>query len=197
MYVIIYVARNKGKGKKSSEAFIRLFYKPGEVVEFDWGEAVLFIDGVKTKFYLAVFTFGHSNGRYAYLFRHNEHSWLSWNHTATFSWDINGVPSLMVYDNMRVAVKSFVGGEKTPTDSLLRMADFYRFRYRFCNVRAGWEKGHVERSVEFVRRQGFLPYGPFQGCFFGAGTSEGCLQEDEQSGYSPSTMGKSRRLMRI
>lgn len=62
--------KEQGKGKKSSEAFIRLFYKPGEVVEFDWGEAVLFIDGVKTKFYLAVFTFGHSNGRYAYLFRH-------------------------------------------------------------------------------------------------------------------------------
>ncbi len=28
--------------KKGSEAFIRLFYEPGEVVEFDWGEAVLF-----------------------------------------------------------------------------------------------------------------------------------------------------------
>ena len=62
--------KEQGKGKKSPEAFIRLFYKPGEVIEFDWGEAILFIDGVKTKFYLAVFTFGHSNGRYAYLFRH-------------------------------------------------------------------------------------------------------------------------------
>ena len=56
--------------KKKSEAFIRLFYEPGCIAEFDWGEVLLFIDGVKTKFYLAVFTFGHSNGRYAYLFRH-------------------------------------------------------------------------------------------------------------------------------
>ncbi len=58
------------KEKKKSEAFIRLFYEPGCIAEFDWGEVLLFIDGVKTKFYLAVFTFGHSNGRYAYLFRH-------------------------------------------------------------------------------------------------------------------------------
>lgn len=63
-------SKEQGKGKKNPEAFIRLFYEQGEVVEFDWGEAVLFIDGMKTRFYLAVFTFGHSNGRYAYLFRH-------------------------------------------------------------------------------------------------------------------------------
>lgn len=62
----------------------------------------------------------------------------------------------MVYDNMRVAVAAFVGKqEKRPTSTLLRMADFYRFGYRFCNARAGWEKGHVERSVEYVRRKAF------------------------------------------
>jgi hypothetical protein len=47
------------------------------------------------------------------------------------------------------------GMEKKPTDALLRMSSFYRFHYRFCNVRAGWEKGHVERSVEYVRRKSF------------------------------------------
>ncbi|EKN07539.1 IS21 family transposase [Parabacteroides johnsonii] len=166
--------KEQGKGKKNSEAFIRLFYKPGEVVEFDWGEAVLFIDGVKTKFYLAVFTFGHSNGCYTYLFRHQNTLAFMESHRNFFR-DINGVPSLMVYDNMRVAVKSFVGGEKTPTDSLLRMADFYRFRYRFCNVRAGWEKGHVERSVEFVRRKAFCHTDRFKDVFSAQEHMECCL----------------------
>jgi hypothetical protein len=46
--------------KKKSEAFIRLFYEAGRIVEFDWGEVILFINGIRTKFYLAVFTFGHS-----------------------------------------------------------------------------------------------------------------------------------------
>ena len=35
--------------------------------------------------------------------------------------DIHGVPGMMVYDNMRVAVKAFVEKDKLPTDSLLRM----------------------------------------------------------------------------
>ena len=47
---------------------------------------------------------------------------------------------MMVYDNMRVAVKSFVGGDKKPTEALMKMSDFYCFEYRFCNIRGGWEK---------------------------------------------------------
>ena len=35
------------------------------------------------------------------------------------------------------------------------MSNFYRFDFRFCNIRAGWEKGHVVRSVEYVRRKAF------------------------------------------
>ena len=140
--------------EKKSEAFIRLFYEPGCIAEFDWGEVLLFIDGVKTKFYLAVFTFGHSNGRYAYLFRHqNTLAFMEFHRN--FFRDIHGVPAMMVYDNMRVAVKSFVGGDKKPTEALMKMSGFYCFEYRFCNVRAGWEKGHVERSVEYVRRKAF------------------------------------------
>lgn len=61
----------------------------------------------------------------------------------------------MVYDNMRVTIKEFAGVEKKPTDALLRMSNFYRYHYRFCNIRAGWEKGHVECSVEYVRRKAF------------------------------------------
>ena len=38
------------------------------------------------------------------------------------------------------------------------MQAFYGFDYRFCNARAGWEKGHVERSVDYVR-DGHSPHG--------------------------------------
>lgn len=143
-----------GREKKKNEAFIRLFYEPGRIVEFDWGEAALFINGCRVKFYLAVFTFGHSNGRYAYLFRHQNMLAFMESHR-NFFMEIHGVPAMMVYDNMRVAVKDFVGGEKKPTESLMKMSGFYGFSHRFCNMRAGWEKGHVERSVEYVRRKAF------------------------------------------
>ncbi|MBS5908287.1 MAG: hypothetical protein KIC84_13795 [Dysgonomonas mossii] len=32
------------------------------------------------------------------------------------------------------------------------MSNFYRYHYRFCNIRIGWEKKHVEHFVEYARR---------------------------------------------
>ena len=62
----------------------------------------------------------------------------------------------MVYDNMKVAVARFVSKtEKIPTDDLLKISMYYGFKYRFCNARRGNEKGHVERSVEYIRRKVF------------------------------------------
>jgi len=57
---------------------------------------------------------------------------------------------------MRVVIKKFVGRqEKEPTEGLLKLCTYYHFEYRFCNVRKGNEKGHVERSVEIERRKIF------------------------------------------
>lgn len=142
------------EGTKSQEAFIRGYYPPGESCEFDWGEAKLYLNGKFQRLYMAVFTLSHSNGRYAWLFRHQNTLAFMESHRNFFR-QVKGVPSIMVYDNMRVAIKEFAGVEKKPTDALLRMSNFYRYHYRFCNIRAGWEKGHVERSVEYVRRKAF------------------------------------------
>ena len=180
--------------RKPSGTFIRLHHEPGGSVEFDWGEVVLFIGGVRQKFYMAVFTFSHSNGRYAYLFRHQNQLAFMESHRDFFR-DIRGVPSQMVYDNMRVAVAAFVGKqEKRPTSTLLRMADFYRFSYRFCNARAGWEKGHVERSVEYVRRKAFCLEDRFPD-IASAQThlAETCRKINAEEG-SPSTVGKAWKL---
>lgn len=142
------------KDNTSAEAFIRGYYPPGESCEFDWGEVKLYLNGKLHRIHMAVFTLSHSNGRYAWLFHHQDQLAFMESHRNFFR-QVKGVPSIMVYDNMRVAIKKFAGEEKKPTDTLLRMSNFYRYHYRFCNIRAGWEKGHVERSVEYVRRKAF------------------------------------------
>jgi hypothetical protein len=43
----------------------------------------------------------------------------------------------------------------------LQLSIYYQFHYRFCNVRKGNEKGHVERGVEFVRRKAFALHDTF------------------------------------
>ena len=147
--------------EREKEAYIRQEYYAGEICEFDWGEVKLFIAGKEERFYLAVFTFAYSNARWAYLFHHQDTLAFMESHRNFFR-DIHGVPSMMVYDNMRVAVKAFVEKDKLPTDALLRMKDYYHFEHRFCNIRSGNEKGHVERSVEVIRRKAFCKKDHFE-----------------------------------
>lgn len=149
------VKETSSKPRPSKDVFIHQEYAPGMECEFDWGEVKLEIRGEQTKFTMAVFTFAHSNGRYAYIFRHQDTLALMEAHRNFFK-EINGVPEMMVYDNMRVAV-AFTEDGKKPTLTMMRMTNFYHFAFRFCNARAGWEKGHVERSVEVVRSRAFKP----------------------------------------
>lgn len=147
-------ARAYKQQPRPHEAFIRQSYEPGMNCEFDWGEVKLYLDGKLTKFYMAVFTMCHSNHRLAYLYRHQDTLAFMESHRDYFR-SVNGVPMVMIYDNMRTAVKAFTGSEKLPTDALSRMSAYYRYSFRFCNARKGNEKGYVERSVEIVRRKAF------------------------------------------
>lgn len=151
-----YITRKENAaGGSDTRAYIRQAYAPGQECEFDWGEVKIVIGGSLRKLYLAVFTCCHSNLRRAYLFSRQDTLAFMESHRNFFR-QLQGVPHIMVYDNMRVAVKGFVGNdEKTPTEALRRMSAHYVFNYRFCNARAGLEKGHVERSVEYVRRRAF------------------------------------------
>lgn len=119
------------------------------------------IAGKQRSYSIAVFTAAYSNYRYAVLFeRENTQSFQTAH--ALFFTNIKGSYRQMVYDNMRVAVKRFVGKhEKEATTGLLKLSLYYLFDFRFCNVYSGNEKGHVERSVEYVRRKAFCRQSSF------------------------------------
>ena len=69
---------------------------------------------------------------------------------------MGGVYRETVYDNLRSAVAKFVGKlEKKPTEDLLKLSVYYNFKFRFCNTGQAHEKGHVEKSVEYIRRRVF------------------------------------------
>ena len=138
---------------KTGECFIKQRYEAGYGTEFDWGTVKLTIAGEPCKFLMAVFTMSHSNARWGYLYQHEDTLAFMESHVHFFRY-LQGIPQEVVYDNMKVAVARFIGG-KEPTEALKRMMVFYSFRHRFCNVRRGNEKGHVERSVEVLRRKAF------------------------------------------
>lgn len=142
--------------QRHREAFIRQEYEPGQICEFDWGEVKLDIGDTGFKIYqMAVFTPAKSNYRFAELFMTQDTPAFQQAH-ADFFTHIKGVFHTMIYDNMRVAVRKFVGlCEKEPTKALTELSLYYGFNFRFCNIASGNEKGHVEKSVDFVRRKAF------------------------------------------
>lgn len=149
--------------RKGREAYIKQEYALGECCEFDWGTVKLYTDNnILREYQMAVFTTAHGNYRYARLFPKQNTSCFLESHALFFE-KIQGVYKNMVYDNMKVAVKKFLGrNEKEPTEALLKLSLYYAFNFRFCNAYSGNEKGHVERSVDYIRRKAFSNKDNFQ-----------------------------------
>jgi transposase len=145
----------KKLNEHNAEAFIKQQYQPGEICEFDWGDVKVALDSIPHKLNMAVFTTAYEGYVYARLFQKQNTQSFQEAHACYFD-KVQGVQREMVYDNMKVAVRNFVGRtEKEATEGLLKLSLFYAFDFRFCNIAAGNEKGHVERGVEFVRRKAF------------------------------------------
>lgn len=145
----------RAKLDEKKEAYIRQEYTLGDVSEFDWGHVKLEIDGESKTVQMAVMTTAKGNYRFAYLYQNQKMESFLDSHVRFFN-HVGGVHKEIVYDNMKVAVAKFVSKtEKEPTEELLKLSMYYGFQYRFCNARRGNEKGHVERSVEYVRRKAF------------------------------------------
>jgi len=141
--------------KKNHEAYIKQIYPKGNTVEFDWGEVKLEIAGEEKKFQMSLFTTANGSCHFARLYPNQKTESFLDSHIKGFKY-FGGVHKEVVYDNMKVAVRRFIGkGEKEATEELIKISMYYGFDYRFCNARRGNEKGHVERGIEFVRRKAF------------------------------------------
>ena len=141
--------------RKAKEAYIRQEYAPGKVAEFDWGQVKLTIAGRRAVFEMSAFTAAKSNYRFADIY-HSQKTEAFLDCHANFFEDVGGIYSELVYDNTKVAVARFVGkNQRQPTDALLKLSVYYGFSFRFTNIAKPNEKGHVEKSVEFVRRKVF------------------------------------------
>lgn len=95
--------------KRHAEAFIRQEYEPGEICEFDWGTVKLNIQNAGyQKYQMAIFTSAKSNYRFARLYKSQDTAAFQESHADFFA-HCKGSFHTMVYDNMKVAVKKFVG----------------------------------------------------------------------------------------
>ncbi|ANS51629.1 hypothetical protein BT246_63380 (plasmid) [Bacillus thuringiensis] len=118
------------------------------------GEVKLLIQDKYRKYSLALFTLPYSNQRFGYLYESETMICVQDVHVKCIEY-LQFVPAVFTYDNMRTVVKTFIGTEREITDGMKNLSLHYQFKIRLCEPRKGNQKGHVERSVEYVRRKAF------------------------------------------
>ena len=142
--------------KNAREVFLPLSHPPGEA-QVDFGFADVWLNGELTKVALFVITLPYSDAIFIQAFpRECTEAFLE-GHKRAFAF-FGGVPTRISYDNSKIAVAKIVGSrERKVTTEFLRLKSHYLFADHFCLVRHPNEKGHVERLLDFARRNYLVP----------------------------------------
>tara|TARA_R100000789_G_C3017065_1_gene152677 strand:+ start:157 stop:1659 length:1503 start_codon:yes stop_codon:yes gene_type:complete len=138
------------------EVFLPLVHRPGES-QVDIGFADVLLNGEMIKVCLFVMTLPYSDAIFMQAFPRECTEVFLEGHKRAFQF-FGGVPTRISYDNAKVAVARIVGNrERTVTREFLRLQSHFLFKEHFCLVRRPNEKGHVERLLDFARRNFLVP----------------------------------------
>lgn len=138
------------------EAFVPLSFPAGDAVQVDWGEATVYLDGVKTVVNLFCARLCYSEAPIVLAYRRqNEESFLD-ALVHVFSY-FGGVPRRVIFDNGKVAVKDGFGAHAKKQAGYAALSAHYGFEAVFCNPASGNEKGLVEGLVGYIRRNVCVP----------------------------------------
>lgn len=137
--------------RPKAEAYLRLRTLPGEQGQVDWGHfgqltigragrplmAFVMVSSFSRQIYLRFFL----NARLESFLRGHVGAFTAW----------NGVPRVLLYDNLKSVVLERQGDAIRFHPTLLEFAGHYRFEPRPVAVARGNEKGRVERAIRYVR----------------------------------------------
>ena len=133
------------------EAFLRLQVFAGEQAQVDWAHfGSVTIGRAKRTLSCFVMTLSWSRALYLeFFFDQTMESFLR-GHVNAFR-SFNGAARVALYDNLKSAVLERHGSQIHFNLRLLELAAHYHFVPRPCQVRAGNQKGRVERAIRYVR----------------------------------------------
>jgi transposase len=137
--------------RPAAEAYLRLRTLPGEQGQVDWGHFG-YVDIGKARRPLMAFVMVLSYSRKIFLrFYLNQQlaNFLRGHEAAFTAW--NGLPRVLLYDNLKSAVLERRGDAIRFHPTLLEFSSHYRYEPRPVAVARGNEKGRVERAIRYVR----------------------------------------------
>lgn len=144
--------------KEIQEVFIPLDFQLGHQFQFDWGEADIILQGRTQRIYLFCVQLSASRMRFvrAYIHAKQEAFLDGFVHAFEF---LGGVPTEGLLDNLKTAViKILQGRDRLEQEAFIGLQAHYVFKAEFCNPASGNEKGRVEGTVGYVRRNALVPY---------------------------------------
>ncbi len=140
-----------GLRPQRTEAFLRLQFFPAEQAQVDWAHFGTVLTGrARRPLSCFVMTLAWSRALYLEFFFDQSMENFLRGHVHALE-DFTGGPRVVLYDNLRSAVLERRGDQIHFNPKLLELAAHYHFAPRPCQVRAGNQKGRVERAIRYVR----------------------------------------------
>jgi len=140
-----------------NDAFIPLYFAPGDALQFDWSEEYVLLGGIEHKVHVAHFRLCHSRKPFvvAYINEKQEMVLDAFVRALAF---FGGVPRRVIIDNPKTMV-TFVSRSKDRIfhPRFLALMNHYVIEPVACTPASGWEKGQVENQVQFLRGELFTP----------------------------------------
>jgi transposase len=133
------------------EAFLRLQVFAGEQAQVDWAHfGTVTIGRARRALSCFVMTLSWSRALYLEFFFDQTMENFLRGHVNGFD-SFKGSARVVLYDNLKSAVVERHGRQIHFNPRLLGLAAHYHFEPRPCQVRAGNQKGRVERAIRYVR----------------------------------------------
>jgi len=133
------------------EPFLRLQTFLGEHGQVDWAHfGHVMVGRARRALSCFVMTLSYSRALYLeFFFDQTTENFLRGHVHAFQAW--NGQPRAILYDNLKAAVLERRGSQILFNPRLVELSAHYHFAPRPCQVRAGNQKGRVERAIRYVR----------------------------------------------
>ncbi len=142
---------------KPPPVFLPLEFDPGTDAQVDWGEGRVIMEGEEISVQLFLMKLSYSRRTFMMAFPSQKQEAFFLGHVCAFDF-FEGVPQRISYDNLKAAVKEILEGRhRVEQEAFFHFRGTYLFDSHFCTPGAGNEKGQVEHSVGFGRRNFLVP----------------------------------------
>jgi len=152
-----FIKQLRENGNTRNQAFIPMTFEAGDAMQFDWSQEVVVLGGLEQKIKVAHFKLSYSRQPFIIAYPRETQEMLLDAYSQAFQF-YQGLPKRVLIDNPKTMVKRIgKGKEREFPPRFLAMMNHYLIEPVACTPASGWEKGQVERQVDYLRKAVFTP----------------------------------------